>query len=136
MEQKRCAHCGCHLDLNPRVKNQRYCGKKECQRARKRAWQKRKMADDPDYRTNQRESNKAWREKNPDYWRDYRKEHPRYAERNRLLQKARRSKSSVAKMDASETDSFIKTGTYWLIPEDGVAKMDALARRVLLVPAS
>ena len=86
MEEKRCAHCGCLLDLNPRSKNQRYCGKKECQRARKRAWQKNKMATDPDYRANQRECNKAWQEKNRHYWRNYRKNHPEYAERNRLLQ--------------------------------------------------
>lgn len=99
MEEKRCAHCGCPLDLNPRVKNQRYCEKKECQRARKRLWQKAKMATDPDYRANQQECNRAWRGRNRDYWRNYRKNHPRYVERNRLLQKARRHRR-VAKMDA------------------------------------
>ena len=135
MEEKRCAHCGCPLDLNPRVKNQRYCKKKECQRVRKRLWQKKKVATDPDYRANQQECNKAWREKNPDYWRNYRKNHPRYVQRNRLLQKVRRRKrdSCVAKMDASETNSFVGTGTYWLIPETGVAKMDAFACKVVLV---
>jgi hypothetical protein len=124
------------LDLNPRSKNQRYCGKKECQRARKRAWQKEKMAVDPDYRANQQECNKAWRDRNPDYWRNYRRSHPAYTEKNRLLQKARRTKGDacVAKMDASKTDSFARTGTYWLIPEDGVAKMDAFARKVVLIP--
>ena len=132
MEEKRCAHCGCPLDLNPRAKNQRYCGKKECQRARKRLWQKGKMATDADYRANQQECNKAWRGRNPDYWRNYRKSHPRYVERNRLLQKARRRRR-VAKMDALACDSLVRTGTYWLIPEGGVAKMDALARKVVLV---
>lgn len=132
MEEKRCAHCGCPLDLNPRAKNQRYCGEKECQRARKRLWQKGKMASDPDYRANQQECNKAWRGRNPDYWRNYRKNHPRYVERNRLLQEARRRRR-VAKMDASGVDSFVRTGTYWLIPEKGVAKMDAFARKVVLV---
>ncbi len=132
MEEKRCAHCGCPLDLNPRAKNQRYCGKKECQRARKRLWQKGKMATDADYRANQQECNKAWRGRNPDYWRNYRKSHPRYVERNRLLQKARRCRR-VAKMDTSGVDSFVSTGTYWLIPEKGVAKMDAFARKVVLV---
>jgi hypothetical protein len=132
MEEKRCAQCGCPLDLNPRVKNQRYCGKKGCQRARKRLWQKGKMATDPDYRANQQECNKAWRDRNPDYWRNYRKNHPRYGERNRLLQKTRRCRR-VAKMDASSADSFVSTGTYWLIPEKGVAKMDAFARKVVLV---
>jgi hypothetical protein len=139
MEQKRCAHCGCPLDLNPRAKNQRYCGKKKkCQRARKRSWQKKKMATDPDYRANQQECNKAWRDRNPDYWRTYRKDHPEYAEKNRLLQKARRSRqnSCVAKMDVSDTDLLFKTGTYWLIPKDGVAKMDAFAQKVVLIPVT
>lgn len=138
MEQKRCAHCGCRLDLNPRLKNQLYCGKKECQRARKRIWQKRKMATDPDYRANQRACGKAWRDRNPDYWRNYRGNHPGYTERNRLLQVARRRRREldVAKMDASAPDSFVRTGTYWLIPEEGVAKMDALARKVVLVPVT
>ena len=136
MEEKRCAHCGCPLDLNPRSKNQRYCGKQECQRARKRMWQKNKMATDPDYRANQRECNKAWQEKNPHYWRDYRNKHPECAQRNRLLQKTRRGRRCVAKMDASEKISSIKTGTYWLIPEKGVAKMDAFAGKVLLVPVT
>jgi hypothetical protein len=90
------------------------------------------MATDADYRANQRECNKAWRGRNPDYWRNYRKSHPRYVERNRLLQKARRRRR-VAKMDASGVDSFVSTGTYWLIPEKGVAKMDAFARKVVLV---
>jgi len=136
MEEKRCAHCGCPLELNPRSKNQLYCGKKECQRARKRLWQKNKMATDPDYKANQRECNRAWREKNPHYWRGYRRNHPEYVQRNRLLQKARRGRRRVAKMDASEKISFLKTGTYWLIPEDGVAKMDAFAGKVLLVPVT
>jgi hypothetical protein len=122
--------------LNPRSKNQLYCGKKECQRARKRLWQKNKMATDPDYKANQRECNRAWREKNPHYWRGYRRNHPEYVQRNRLLQKARRGRRRVAKMDASEKISFLKTGTYWLIPEDGVAKMDAFAGKVLLVPVT
>lgn len=60
MERKRCAHCDCLLDWNPRSNNQRYCGKKECQRTSKRTWQKHKMATDPDYRANQRACNKAW----------------------------------------------------------------------------
>jgi hypothetical protein len=43
----RCAHCSCLFFPDPRVKNQRYCSSKECQRARKRLWQKEKLAHDP-----------------------------------------------------------------------------------------
>ena len=135
MERKRCAHCGCPLVPNPRARNQNYCGSKECQRARKRLWQKQKRATDPDYKANQKACQKAWVEKNPGYWRNYRKEHPEYVERNRLLQKVRRSRQSagVAKMDASASDSAVASGTYWLIPLIGVAKMDAFIRKVHLV---
>ena len=99
-------------------------------------WQKNKMATDPDYKANQRECNRAWREKNRHYWRDYRRNHPEYVQRNRLLQKARRGRRRVAKMDASGKISLLKTGTYWLIPEDGAAKMDGFAGKVLLVPVT
>ena len=56
----RCAHCGRHFILNPRVKNQRYCGGKESQRARTALWQKEKMTTDPEYQANQRESYRSW----------------------------------------------------------------------------
>lgn len=98
----RCAHCSCLFSPDPRVKNQRYCSKKECQRARKRLWQKEKLACDPDYKLNHRESNEQWRSSNPDYWKDYRLSHPEYTYRNRELQKIRDSRQvDLAKMDAS-----------------------------------
>ena len=34
MSKVRCAHCGCRFIPNPRIKNQRYCGSIQCQRAR------------------------------------------------------------------------------------------------------
>ena len=66
MKQIRCAHCGRLFDPNPRVKNQRYCSEKECQRVRKKLWQRHKLATDPDYKDNQKDSQKTWRENNPD----------------------------------------------------------------------
>ena len=71
--------CGRLFNPNPRVKNQRYCSEKECQRAWKRLWQRRKLATDPDYKANQADSQKTWREKHPDYWREYRERNPDYA---------------------------------------------------------
>jgi len=114
MEEKRCDHCGCFLDLNPRCKNQRYCRKKECQRARRRTWQREKLAADPDYRANQRECSKAWRDGHPDYWSNYRRSHPGYAQRNRLLQKARRTRqnASIFATAAVRGDPFAGTRTY------------------------
>ncbi len=56
--QYKCRHCG-RINVEKR-KGQKYCGRKECQRSRKREWNRRKYASDPDYRANQRESTAAW----------------------------------------------------------------------------
>ena len=103
MNKVRCAHCGSWFVPNPHIKHQRYCGKVECQRARKTSWQKQKLAADPDYQADKQESQSAWRIGNPKYWQNWRLRHPEYVERNRVLQKERRRRhiKEVAKMDAS-----------------------------------
>lgn len=141
-EVKRCANpcCRRHFLPNPRVKDQRYCERKECQRVRRRLWQQEKMRSDPDYQGNQRDCRRRWRKQNPDYWREYRMSHPLYVERNRLLQRMRdekRRRKNLAKMDAFKRVSLLESGTYYVVP-DGVdlAKMDALWRKFLLIPAT
>ena len=56
--QFKCRHCG-RVGVEKR-KGQKYCGSRECQASRKREWNRRKYASDPDYRLNQRESTEAW----------------------------------------------------------------------------
>ncbi|MDR3566840.1 MAG: hypothetical protein P4L43_02315 [Syntrophobacteraceae bacterium] len=55
-----CAHCGGLFAPNLRVKNQQYCGGKDCQLARKRNWQKEKLKTDPAYKTNQKDCQADW----------------------------------------------------------------------------
>ena len=124
-----------------KVKNQRYCSEDSCQKERKRRWQQQKRAEDPAYRANQRDANKRWREKNPDYWRDYRKRHSDYERRNRELQRERNRRrrhrsGPIAKMDASDGTSPVMTGHYQLVPlESGtVAKMDAINVKIEVIP--
>ena len=128
-----CAHCGCLFTPNPRVKNQRYCGEEDCQRARKRKWQKEKLATDPDYKANQRACQIDWHSEHPGYYRKYRQGNPRYCQRNTLLQTYRNAKARViAKMDASETPPVNKPSAFYLLPL--IAKMDALPQKVFLIP--
>ena len=47
--ENRCAHCRQVFVPNPRVKNQKYCGRQICQNARKAKWQRQKMALDSGY---------------------------------------------------------------------------------------
>ena len=73
MKTFKCRSCHRERPANPKVKEQNYCGRADCQRARRREWQRKKMATDLDYRENQRFSQKQWQENNPAYWRNYRK---------------------------------------------------------------
>lgn len=130
MNFKRCAACGHAFQPHPRVSNQSYCSTPECQRERRRRWQRSKLQNDPDYRDNQVRAQQAWSKRNPDYWREYRQANPEYAERNRELQRQRNARSTgaaIAKMDALPALPGLPSGIYRLcqVSENGVAKMDA-----------
>jgi hypothetical protein len=138
--KNRCVHCRRLYIGNPRVKNQKYCSRDICQRARKSRWQQRKMATDGDYRQNRKESQQMWQTQHPGYWQQYRERHPQYCERNRMLQKrrdAKRRAKHLAKMDALKQLKSIKPGAYYLIPCMGnLAKMDALTQKIHVIPAA
>jgi hypothetical protein len=105
---------------------------------RKNRWQKDKLASDAAYKGNKADAQRRWLERHPDYYREYRKNHPQYVERNRQRQRQRnqrrgkgsggtslQSGSMIAKMDARPS---LKSGTYRLIPVGSplIAKKDAM----------
>ena len=98
---RRCACCGKPFAPRPQVPDQAFCSDPDCQRARKRQWQRAKRQSDPDYRDNQRAAQQAWAQRNPDYWRGYREAQPDYAQRNREQQRSRDQarNADLAKMD-------------------------------------
>jgi hypothetical protein len=111
MTTKHCACCGMHFMPRPQVPNQTYCSAPECQRARKRQWQRVKLLSDSDYRINQRASQQAWSQRNQEYWRNYRANRPEYELRNRERQRLRdanRADVGLAKMDVCD----LPTGLY------------------------
>ena len=85
----RCSCCRRIKPRNPRARNQRYCGARPCQQARKNKWQRNKQQMDSDHKVNKEESQRTWRQQNPGYWKLYRKRNPEYCERNRELQRIR-----------------------------------------------
>ncbi len=135
MTKKRCKSCRCFFTLTKRNPDQKYCSKPDCQRARKRLWQKKKMKEDEAYRLNQQDAQKRWRDKNPDYWKKYREKNPDYTSSNREKQRfrnrRRRAIQSIsrefAKMDALPVQNTDISGIYALIPVQDllIAKMDA-----------
>jgi len=130
--EKTCLCCKKRFNPHPAVRHQQYCGNPECQKARKRKWQKEKLSKDSDYRANQAEAQRQWRSRNKDYWKEYRRKHPVYTEANRTGQKERnrrrRSGGGIAKMDEQKGKPLIPSGRYRLVPlgNPEIAKMDEL----------
>ena len=146
MEELQCWHCGDLFPKSPRHKRQYYCKKPDCQKARKAAWKRKKMREDPEYRLNQKTSNRAWAEAHPGYWKEYRKRHPEKAQRNRILQRIRnrrRSKENkvdakedcplIAKVDAPSSPKIKVAGEFWMVPV--IAKVDALKVYMYEIPS-
>ena len=137
MDRKRCRHCQSIFLPDPRVKNQEYCNRLECQRARKALWQREEMRQDPDYQADHRDAQKNWLKHHPDYWKNYRAQHPSYVQTNKRKQKNRDQKrrwKNLAKMDSIRPLSFIKSETYFIFPD--LAKMDAKGQKIFIIPAS
>jgi len=148
MKKITCINCSQEFVQSPRHKNQNYCRKQACQRAKKADWQRNRLKTDPEYKATQKLSHRKWLEANPDYWKGYRERNPEKVERNRLMQrlrnKRRRAKRSdtnrhgtdmIAKMDASKFAKSLKfkaKGQYWLVPV--IAKMDALKVNIIAIP--
>lgn len=137
-----CVHCGKSFKSNPRVKNQRYCSEKDCQKARRARWQRLKMSNDPDYKENQQRCWKRWIRAHPGYYKDYRRRRPDYVRRNRVLQMMRDAKRGndkvsklLAKMDSLRMGLYSRKGELFrVIAQDDrlLAKMDSLV--VKLIP--
>ena len=141
MEELPCCHCGDFFPRSPRHKDQNYCKKPACQRARKAAWKRLKMRIDPIFRADCQLANQKWSKATPGYWKAYRNRNPDKVERNRELQTLRNRKRKanpkggpppgppvIAKVDASISNKFNPVGTYYLVPV--IAKVDALKVRI------
>jgi hypothetical protein len=138
MQSRRCAACGQLFRPRRQIPEQRYCTKAACQRERRRRWQQAKRASDADYRDNEKRAERTWRKRHPDYWREYRRTHPQYTERNRTQQQRRdrtRRERRLANVDASTRALPIASGTYRLSPvaPSHLANMDACTVEITLV---
>jgi len=139
METKRCLACGGLLPLKSRVPDQSYCSRPQCQRERRKLWQRERKLLDPAYREAQAKAQKTWADRHADYWQHYREENPGYTDRNREKQRARNasrgSSAPIAKMDASSPTSPVPSGTYRMELQGakGIAKMDAFTVEIIVL---
>lgn len=145
MSQDICQHCKEPFSRYKNRKNQNYCSKEECQRARKAKWKREKAKKDAAFKQYTRQVNRDWRAKSAGYYKAYRKRNPEKAERNRILQRVRNEKrktkaqKEMAKVDASELIAKVDVlkannhqayNEFWLVPV--IAKVDVLKAHILL----
>lgn len=125
-----CQCCGKLVPRNLRIKNQKYCCAKECQQARMRIWKNRQYKQNSNYHSKSLISQKVWRSKYPvyQYQRDYRKTHPEYVIRNRVLQKERNKRRQ-----RNHSTMIVKTHALLLQPrEDGVYTLSKVKKNMIV----
>ena len=107
MPQTICASCGQVFPVRPQSPTQTYCSASECQRDRRRRWNKSKLESDPDYRANQLEAQRAWHARNPDYWKAYR-------QRRKAETPLSPQRRALATSDASSCGADTAKGLCWM----------------------
>src|SRR5262249_15841157 len=115
MEKRRWAGGGGAFWPRAQGPEQKYCGKPECRRGRRRSWQRAKRQQDADYRDNQARAHRAWAGENSAYWQAYRAAHPDCAQANREKQRRRdrrRRAEDLAKMDSLKSLLGVSSGNY------------------------
>lgn len=129
-----CACCGKPFAPRPQVPDQAYCSESDCQRARKRRWQRAKRQSDVFYRDNQRAAQQAWSERNPDYWRNYRAAKSKQEPRTRARQQQRDQAPStdLVKMDVCDLPS----GLYRITRHPAFPREDGDSWVVEITPAT
>ena len=122
-----CQHCGRRCRCNPRVKNQEYCSRKECQQVRKNKWEKEKYHNNPSYREKRLLSQEAWRKNYPhkEYQKEYRSRRLDYvaccyAKQKESYHERREAERKALEQNNVNTDSLSlqprRGGLYKLIP--------------------
>lgn len=89
MSERRCRCCQQIFRISKYQPQQTVCSRPLCQQWRRSEYRRQKLASDSEYRQVCRDSAQKWRNRNRDYWKGYREQHPEAVARNREQQKAR-----------------------------------------------
>ena len=130
--KKRCEICHEWYEPDARTRqHQRSCGKAECRKQRKARANKSWRIRNHGYGRSRRLKMRDWAKGYPDYWQEYRQEHPEYRIRERQRMQANRDRAqNVAKQDAIG-DLFVeKLKSIQCDEPTNVAKQDVMDRRL------
>jgi hypothetical protein len=135
MKKKPCTYCEQEFHPSRYHPDQRVCSSTECQRRRRADYHREKLATDPEYLEQCRDSQKKWREKNPGYMKQYRAKHQvgchHDFERARLLNDLHQLADSVKNnlvFDLRAMDASI-----WLISDGVIQEKNNLASAKVII---
>lgn len=98
MQRRCCPYCQQAFQPSPRRPDQAVCSLPGCQTRRRSDYRHRKRKTDPVYAEVVRDSRRKWREAHPDYQKNYWRDHPDAAARNRQQQRQRDQKRRVSRL--------------------------------------
>ncbi len=153
-KKKRCCICHEWYEPDPRtVKHQTCCSKESCGTERKRRANKSWQIRHPGYDQSRTAKKRDWAQAYPDYWQQYRQDHPEYQEREKQrMQAVRDHAQNVANQDAiakisveqlsgiprfepsnvanqAMMDRRLDRVIDWLIERENVARQDGIVLR-------
>lgn len=108
-KKKRCEFCQEWFTPHPFSPHQRGCAKPACRKQRKAAAGKRWWGKNPDYGKSRRQKIRVWARNYPNYWRQYRKNHPDYAGRDNHRRRAAHKKARTAAKQDAATQVYVET---------------------------
>ena len=139
MGQRCCAFCRRPFEPSRFHPEQTACSDKLCQHQRRSHSRKQKLARDPEYRAVCRDSSRKWRNRNPDYWKQYRAKHPDAVARNREKQKARDTRQHLRDLanNTSALDLKHSAAAVWLLNGQGadLANNNSVSAQVWVIEA-
>lgn len=137
MSDKVCRYCEKSFLPSRYRPDQQVCSLDDCQRRRRTDYHRHKLAEDPAYREQCRDSQAKWRAKNPDYMERYRARHRPSSQtaKTRLLQELRQLLQHVENNVAQNLKSY--DARVWLLfPNTGAHEKNNSARpEILVLPA-
>ena len=89
MALRSCRYCQQSFQPSRFRSDQIVCSQADCQRQRRADYHRAKIQSDAEYAEVVRDSQRKWRDANPDYRQSYRQSHPESAEQNRERQRSR-----------------------------------------------
>ena len=136
MRDKLCFYCKQRFQASRYRPDQTVCSLPECQRRRRTDYHRKKLAEDPLYREQCRDSQRDWRERNPQYMQDYRArrrvKEPRMVESelSRELRRLLRGVKNNVALDLKSID-----GSAWLVlpGESGGEKNNLVSAKIIVL---